>query len=154
MKDPKLLKRIFELSLTYGHRRISQILKQEGIQISRSVIDRLLRQSYPDDIVPKTLQEESRKARQSRKNRPLSEKKIESPFWYEKFKEARLNAIKAVNENKRLKKQNEKLRAEIKRLKEVIRELNRIKSVEPNWQEYEDYGECEQYGNQEYEKYW
>jgi len=137
MKDPKLLKRIFELSLTYGHRRISQILKQEGIQISRSVIDRLLRQSYPDEIVPKTLQEESRKARQSRKNRPLSEKReIESPFWYEKFKEARLNAIKAVNENRRLRRENEKLKAEIKRLREVIRELNRIKSVEPYYDEY------------------
>ena len=149
--DSKLLTRIFELSLTYGHRRISQILKQEGIQISRSVIDRLLRQSYPDDIVPKTLQEESRKARQSRKYRPLSEKKIESPFWYQKFKEARLNAIKAVNENRKLKKQNEKLRAEIKRLKEVIREINRIKSVEPDWEEY---GEYEQYENQQFKKYW
>ena len=142
--DSKLLTRIFELSLTYGQRRISQILKQEGIQISRSVIDRLLRQTYPDNVVPKTLQEESRKARQSRKYRPLSEKKIESPFWYEKFKEARLNAIKAVNENRRLKRQNEKLKAEVKRLKEVIRELNRMRSVEPEWQ----------YENLEYNKYW
>jgi len=147
MRDPELLKRIFELSLTYGHRRISQILKQEGIQISRSVIDRLLRQSYPDNVVPKTLQEESRKARQSRKYRPLSEKKIENPFWYEKFKEARLNAIKAVNENRRLRRENEKLKARIKRLKEVIRELNKIKSVEPEW-------EYEEYGNQQFNKFW
>ena len=135
--NPKLLRRIFELSLTYGNRRISAILKQEGIQISRSVIDRLLRQTYPDNVVPKHLQEESRKARQSRKYRPLSEKKIESPFWYQKFKEARLNAIKAVSENRRLRRKNEKLRAEVKRLKEVIRELSRIKSVEPDT-EYEN----------------
>ena len=140
MDDPKLLRRIFEMSLAHGHRRISQILKQEGIQISRSVIDRLLRQSYPDDIVPKTLQEESRKARQSRKYRPLSEEKIKNPFWYEKFKEARLNAIKAVSQNRRLKKENEKLKAEIKRLKEIIKELNRIKSVEPEWEcQYNNY---------------
>jgi len=105
--------------------------------------------------VPKTLQEESRKARQSRKNRPLSEKReIKSPFWYQKFKETRLNAIKAVNENRRLRRQNEKLKAEIKRLKEVIKELNRIKSVEPDWQEYEDYGEYRQYENQQFKKYW
>ena len=110
-RSPELLRKIFELSLTYGTRKSSEILAREGIKIHPRVISDILARKYDDSIVPIELQDLSIEARKKRKVFENS-----SPKKYkELFKMLRRALIGYIMENRELKKRISQLELELEK---------------------------------------
>ena len=116
MHDPELIRKVFELSLSLGHRAIG---KELGIGERKA--RRILDKEYPDNIVPLELQQKSKEAR--KKRRFTSDQRLEAIV-----KALRKHLIRKIMEVRQLRKENQRLRD--------ILELVKAQQQEKSYQDY------------------
>ena len=127
--EAKLIRKIFELSLTMGARETSKELAKEGIKISHRKISDTLLKTYPDDVVPIEIQKLSKEARQKRK-KPGIKKNSE----LETFKTLRAALIKCIIQKRELQREILRLRTTNEALSARISELE-AELEERRWSE-------------------
>jgi len=123
MQDPKQIRQIFELSLTWGHRAIAKKLG-----LTEKAVRRVLEKDYPDSVVPLELQEKSKEAR---KKRRFASNHLEAVV-----KALRKHLIRKILEIRQLKKENEELKKEIQRLRDILDLVKTQRSEEPSFLDY------------------
>jgi len=122
MRDPKLIKKVFELSLTLGHRAIGKELGI-GERMARRILDK----KYPNNVVPLDLQEKSKEAR--KKRRFANYERLEGII-----KALRKHLIRKIMEVRELKKENQRLRD----ILELVKAQQEEKSYQECFMPYEE----------------